>query len=223
MDIPVIIVNYNRLTSVISMVETLRSWEVEKIIILDNESSYPPLLDWYKTVDFPVHPVMENLGHLAPWFSGFVDRYDTRYYAVTDPDLDLSAIPKDGIGRLIRGLELRPDVQKCGFGIEIDDLPDGFPLKKEVQDWEAPFWQKPWGDGYYEAPVDTTFAVYEKGRPTDHSLMNIPCLRTDSPYLVRHLPWYLTPETVTDEDRFYFHSCATYCHWSGAIMTRLGI
>jgi glycosyltransferase involved in cell wall biosynthesis len=48
----VIINNRNRLTTTKNMVEhLLRLNPNQEIIILDNESTYQPLIDWYKTID----------------------------------------------------------------------------------------------------------------------------------------------------------------------------
>ena len=51
-DIKVVINNRNRLTTTKNLVEhLLRLNPEEKIIIIDNKSSYQPLLDWYKEVE----------------------------------------------------------------------------------------------------------------------------------------------------------------------------
>jgi len=68
-DIKVVINNRNRLTTTKNLVEhLLRLNPEEKIIIIDNKSTYQPLLDWYKQVENKVRVIYEdNHGHLAVW------------------------------------------------------------------------------------------------------------------------------------------------------------
>jgi hypothetical protein len=49
------------------MVKTISRWQgLYEIIILDNGSTYGPLLDWYETLEDPTRVVrLCNLGHTA--------------------------------------------------------------------------------------------------------------------------------------------------------------
>ena len=50
MNIPVIINNRNLFTWPKAMVERIKEYDgVGEIIIVDNDSTYPPLLEWYAT------------------------------------------------------------------------------------------------------------------------------------------------------------------------------
>lgn len=53
-DIPIIINNYNRLTMLKKLIDSLTSRGYTNIVILDNQSAYPPLLEWYAKCQFEV-------------------------------------------------------------------------------------------------------------------------------------------------------------------------
>ena len=48
-DIPIVILNRDRLIPLIEQIESLKSRGYHNIIIIDNQSTYPPLLEWYRT------------------------------------------------------------------------------------------------------------------------------------------------------------------------------
>src|SRR5688572_32308947 len=110
----VFIIIKNRLTWPKAMCEFLSSTGCDPILI-DNDSDYPPLLEWYKSCPFKVHRLKENLGHLCLWKSGIIEEYPEQFYAVSDPDLDLSNIPHDYVEVLMKGFKLNPQVIKSGF------------------------------------------------------------------------------------------------------------
>jgi hypothetical protein len=63
------------------MVEYLQRVPNALPIVVDNDSTYPPLLEWYKTCDCEVILLGVNSGPRAPWESGCIDQRAT-YYAV---------------------------------------------------------------------------------------------------------------------------------------------
>jgi hypothetical protein len=110
-----------------------------EVILIDNKSSYQPLLDWYEVCPFKVYRLNENLGHLSFWLSGISETYKDRFYFLTDHDLDLSQIPDDFVDVLFKGLENPKKPLKSGFSLKIDDLPDNT-YANQVRDWEYKFW-----------------------------------------------------------------------------------
>jgi hypothetical protein len=73
---------------------------------------------------------------------------------------------------------------------------------------------------FYEAPVDTTFAMYRAGYHnssvwgTESQEWQGECkaLRMKKPYESTHLGWHITKKT--EEDEYYFNSCLkTTGHW----------
>ncbi len=196
------------------MCEFLTATNVTPIII-DNDSDYPPLLEWYEEgCPYRVIRMEKNFGHLALWKSGLLKLYTDRYYCVSDPDLDLSSIPHDYIDVLMRGLQENPGVTKSGLSLRISDLPQNAYTKKVIE-WEKKFWQKKAGS-FFLADVDSTFALYDKqidfGKLPPEGNKFHWAVRSPEPYTVRHLPWYNTPQSIeaNEEEKYYFDRTQTY-------------
>lgn len=212
------IIMKNRITWPKAMCEFLADTGCTPILI-DNDSDYPPLLEWYKNCPYKVHRLKENLGHLALWKSGIIDEYQDRFYILTDPDLDISSVPHDYVDVLMKGFENKTIV-KSGLSLEISDLPNN-PYAKEAYAWELKFWDyKRKKNGYYESSIDTTFALYDKertwgefpgGEPSNNRFFD--AVRSPRPYTAKHLPWYLTPDNMTAEEKYYHERTDKY--WSG--------
>lgn len=94
MKIPVIINNRDLLTWTSNMLAKIKQLNsVGEIYIVDNGSTYQPLLAWYETK--PCNIIrLNNLGQHAPWLCGLVAKLGTPY-VVTDSDLDISNLPLD--------------------------------------------------------------------------------------------------------------------------------
>jgi hypothetical protein len=204
-----LLINYNRLEWPRRMAEQLAGRLGVEPVILDNASTYPPTLEWYRSCPYKVVRLGYNFGHLAPWITGHAYWAGARYI-VSDPDLDLSGVPADAVSHLVRELDANPQLRKVGLGLRIDDLPDT-PAGREAARWEQQFWTDGTGGGFFDANIDTTFAVYAAER---EGLPFMRARRSDAPYLARHLPWYLTPESLSDEGAYYLRTLARDTHWS---------
>ena len=194
------VIMFNRLTWPRLMAEYLSDTGCE-VILVDNASTYPPLLEWYESCPYKVYRLKENRGHMAVWSSGIVNEYPDQYYVVTDPDLDLSGVPRDYLDVLMKGLLGNSEVTKVGLSLMIDDLPTNT-FTAQILEKEGKYWQAIRDlYGFYVAGVDTTFAVYDRERGLNERFYW--ALRSPEPYVARHLPWYLTRENLTIEELFY--------------------
>lgn len=201
MTIPVYINNFNRLTWLQWQLTYLETVPDIEVVIIDNASTFPPLVDWYdRKCPVRVVRLSENRGPRAAW-TGCVRLRRGTYFAVTDPDLDLSEVPADFVSVLIGGLEDNPSILKCGLSLEINDIPDGMPMKRAVLKREGCWWVTRHNSTWWKANVATTMAVYRAARPRCNYG---PALRSDRPYTARHLPWYITPGSETYEDWYYW-------------------
>lgn len=204
------VISYNRLTWTKNLCENLADLGCE-VILIDNGSTYEPLLDWYGICPFKIHFLPSHFGHKSLWESGLIKIYQDEYYIVTDHDLDISQVPKDFIDVLRSGLELK-EVVKCGLSLKLSDLPDNIYTKKVV-DWETKFWEMPKTENFFYSDIDTTLAVYSKARLEE--IPNFFCaLRADKPYEARHLPWYNAPENLTEEEMFYMKNIRRCAYWT---------
>lgn len=217
MTTPIYINNRNRLTSLQAMLVYLAHVPDAIPIVVDNESTYPPLLDFYCDSRVEMIPA-PNLGPRAPWDSGAIPtgdihrkRHGSEYYVVTDSDLDLSCCPFDLLEVLAEGLNRYRDYPKCGLSMETADLPDCYPFRERVQAHEAQFWTQPLDDCYFAADVETTFALYR----CDNGWGGYRATRTNRPYVARHVPWYIDPRNLTAEEDYYLkHATAPGPCWT---------
>lgn len=179
-------------------------------VLIDNHSTFQPCIDWLESCEFEVVRLERNYGPKAFWDCGLRAK-ETGRHIVTDSDLDLSLIPSDIVERMEFILDSNPDFHAVGPSLEIDDIPDSYPLKDNVLSAERRFWNEK-REGCFVAQIDTTFAMYEPSR-TGHFFE---ALRLDRPYTARHLPWYLDIDNPSDEMKYYLDRVTNYCFWSNA-------
>lgn len=195
-NVTVVLNNRNLLSWPKAMIERILQFKsLAEIIIVDNDSTYEPLLEWYLTIPHRIIRV-KNIGHQAPWVPEINSQIKTDFYIVSDPDLDLSSTPIDCIEHLAMCLIRFKEMGKVGLGLDISTVPKESPYFSHVNSHEKQFWDLPLiANLIRPAPVDTTFAIYNK------KLMNFYQVaggRADMPYMARHLPW----EIVDKDDEF---------------------
>jgi len=86
-NIPIFINNYNRLTTTTLLINSLQKRGYNNIHILDNKSTYPPLLEFYKTTNCKVHFLKKNYGSKAYWKSNLWLSYLNSHFVYTDSDV----------------------------------------------------------------------------------------------------------------------------------------
>jgi len=170
---------------------------VGEICIVDCDSTYQPLLDWYsRQSDFRVLREA-NLKNHAPWRTKEDLSKGEPFYFVSDGDLDFGDCPSDMLLVLRDDMEKYPEIIKAGPSLKIDDLPNT-KMNRDVRSHEGKYWTKEWDAMWYEAHIDTTAALYHRG----HGWRGYgPALRCKPPYEARHLPWYITE--LPDDMRHY--------------------
>ena len=203
-NVPIYIINFNQLTFLEPMIDQLSFMGYRKIIVLDNKSTYPPLIKYYKNLPLFKAKVIyleKNYGHKALYASGIYKSLQKSFFVLTDPDL---IFPKDfprtfvyDFAKLIEKYGI-----KVGTALKIDDV-----LKNQVIGWERQFWQNEIEPGTYLASLDTTMALYgpnfyEKFPFDDFQTVH-PAIRVAKNYVVKHAPWYFTVENLPDDYRFY--------------------
>ena len=216
--IPVIIISYNRLSHVRNMVNWMLEIRQQNIIILDNDSSYFPLLDWYKQIvqDKRVRVLKSdrNYGHRAIVNTELLKYLENSWFVYTDPDLiPFDSTPDDIIEKCYQISE-KYKCNKVGPSLDIENIPDYYPLKQAVIDHESNFWKEEnrTEEGDYWAPIDTTFALYRPGTTEIHAEN---CIRLNSPYKLQHLGWYYNPNISSQEEDYYYNDIVPEStHWS---------
>jgi len=215
-SIPIIINNFNRLDTLKKLINSLESRGYNNIIILDNDSTYPPLLEYYKSIKHEVVYLGQNVGYLALWKTDQYKRFEKSFYVYTDSDVVIDEQCPDNFMELfLNTLKQKPACLKVGFGIRIDDIPDYYKEKDSVIWWEKQYWTEKEGDYLYKARIDTTFALYRpycKGGSSAHLVY-----RTGFPYVIQHLPWYQDTDHLTEEEQYYIDHTKKSTFWTGRL------
>jgi hypothetical protein len=200
--VPVLINCRDRLGSLVELVEWLERAGQNRIYLVDNDSAYPPLLEYFERSPHEVIRLGRNAGRVSAWEADLFGKLDIEgRFVFTDPDVvPAEECPLDAIGYFGEILDMFPERGKAGFGLRIDDLPDAYKFKREVVSWESRFWVTQLAPRLYDAPIDTTFALYRE--PGPHSVDQA-AVRTGFPYVARHTTWYLDNGSLPDDEQFY--------------------
>jgi hypothetical protein len=191
---PIIVINCrDRVTHLRKLVGWLERAGHERIVLLDNASTFPELLDFYERTPHEVVRLDRNAGSRAIWLS---DRTPSEPFVYTDPDiLPIDACPADAIAYLAELLDRFPRAQKAALGLYLDDVPETL----DSLEWERSLvaGSKLCAPGVFDTLSDTTFALYRANAP-----FGLHALRTGWPYQARHMSWY-SQEPLSAEDAYY--------------------
>jgi hypothetical protein len=210
---PIFIISRDRLDPLEKLLTWLEKSGSQSITILDNASTYPPILAFFEQCQYRVIRYKKNWGHKIVTKSAEIKRASqSGYYVITDPDvLPRDTCPLDAIEYFYELLQKYPDYRKAGFGLCIDDLPDYYAHKEQVIRWERQFWSKELEKDVYNAPIDTTFALYRPGL----AFAQYPSIRTGGEYMARHLPWYTNSNALSAEEQYYrLHARKDVSNWN---------
>jgi hypothetical protein len=212
--VPIIVNNRNRLEYLRLQLDWLEKAHFANIIIVDNASDYPKLMEFYNTTRHRVIRLPHNSGPFSLWRTPLYWSLCRSYFVLTDSDiLPVPECPADVLWKFFSLLCKYNAVNKVGFSLAIDDIPDWYLNKKRVVQWEGQFWKTELESGVYSAPIDTTFALY---RPWTHWYHGRAAIRTGFPYAARHLPWYIDSRNLGEEDAYYEENVgAGFSWWMG--------
>lgn len=186
--IPVYINVRDRVTDLRLMVDWLERAGTERIVLVDNHSSWPPLVEYLHRTPHEVVWLGNNVGSRALWDLGMLP--DCRF-VWSDPDIvPIAECPLDLVDHLSGLLDRYPDHDKAAVGLYLDDVPADMPSLAWEHRLLAPQRGDPWRGmlepGVFDSLSDTTFAVYREHAPFD-----LRALRTGFPYQARHSTWYM--------------------------------
>jgi hypothetical protein len=221
MPTPIFIITKDRVTCLKQCIEGYKKLGDIEIVIHDNASTYPPMYKYLNEltdqgVKIYKHPQAENhfcdisdspRETIEDWYK----TNDSPYYIVTDPDIDLENPTPELLNYFIDVSEtFNADV--VGPMLQLDDLPNHFKLKDEIiavqkrQFWQ-PEQQLIMHKGIYiqHCAIDTTFGLYKKN--FSFKRLNFG-YRVRSPYMAKHLDWYLDTENLSEESLFYIDHCS---------------
>lgn len=199
MDIPLVIIAYETYTFIKQMVDQADKY-FKTIIILDNNSQYPLLHEYYNELEakdpnkYKIHRLDVNHGHLI-YQMGIVPLPPV--YCLTDPDIGLNENIPDTFITDLYNLSIRLGAYKVGFAIELDVnafiKENGFNTMQVNA--QARFWKRCIGhinetDPIYRSAVDTTFCLINNNYRTGNGWAQGKHVRVAGKYTCKHLPWY---------------------------------
>lgn len=212
--IPIIINNRNRLSYMEMLICSLEKRGYYNIYIIDNNSTYPPLLDFYDNrCKYKVFRLKKNVGYTALWDTGLIKKFRNNYFVYTDSDVVFTDdCPENILEVLLDFLIKYPGIHKVGPALEISNLPDcnrERVLKAESGFWKCKISEFPQA---YKACIDTTFALH---RPWTFKHMGIfyPQIRVGYPYVMKHMPWYEDSNSLSEESLYYKQNVNTQSTW----------
>lgn len=218
--IPVIIINYNQLFYLEQQISFFLEKKFKNIVIIDNNSDYQPLLDYYKKIEDKVTVIRKksNLGHLVFWKDRKIfRRYSKGFFVISDADVvPNSNLDADFLKNMLDVLLRNNKYSKVGFALNINDIPDEFLLRDKVINWEQKFWKNEIEENVFEADIDTTFALcwpnFDRICQIRHRSFFY-AIRMAGDFTAKHGGWYINHENLTEEQKHYYETANASNSW----------
>ena len=219
LSIPIIIISFNQLFYLKQLVNFLLKRNFTNIVVLDNNSTYDPLLKYFHSLknnkNIKIYMLKKNYGHLAFWKNlNIFNKYSKGYYVVTDADIvPMNSVPENFMKKFIQIIDNNYNINKVGFSLFLEDIPETNINKKYIMTWERQFW----GDlnnKYFLASIDTTFALYRPRFKRKKAREFLKGIRMNKPYTARHGGWYIDSENLSEEQQFYSKTSNQSNSWS---------
>lgn len=203
--IPIYIIAYNQFTYIRNMVYQCLPL-TDKIYIIDNASTYQPLLDWYKN-ELPKLKNIELIRHPENGGSRVYQKYIHLFpdeYVITDPDLLFNPKMPNDVINILSNIRKKFNVKVVGLALDISDRSNFTNAKfhaKSIYEWESAFWKNKVNyeqEEIYIAKIATTFALHSK---SNNSKTN---LRVAGRFTCKHIPWYRkekSPLPISNEEK----------------------
>lgn len=229
------VISYNRLDVLVQSINSFKRFFSNKsVYLIDKGSDYPPLLNYYKQLQSEGY----NIVYSTPMISGpdgpgglndlcmEIDKYKDKfeYYAVTDPDISLENCEPDLLNIYSSLLDQNPKIEIVGPMLKIDDIPKDYPAREWCFTRHVDqFWSKKPEKTilnakcvyFQNAPIDSTFGLLRASTKFQRLLNGI---RVYKPYEAKHLDWYITPDSITDDQKYYMEkSNKKISHWGAGL------
>ena len=226
--IPVYIPTFNNPTYTSNFISQLESFNLNKITVVDNASTFPPMVKLLNEISnkYELIRLNKNRGpHLLIRDLNYYEKLPN-YFILSDPDIEISRnIPEDFINTLIEVSE-EFKIGKVGLALAIpkeEELIEKFIYmdgeKRSLIEWEEQFWENEvgktsQGDSIFLTTLDTTFALYNK------KYFNLEdrykSLRIGGRYTSKHLGSY-AKTIVPQEEIEYYLSNTRYSYFAGKL------
>ena len=208
--IPIFINCRDRVGCLEKLVDWLLVAGYQNLVLLDNASTYRPLLQYYERIRSERVRVVrldDNIGHKAVWDCGILELLDVRTpYVYTDPDvLPAETCPPRFLQAFLRVLVAHPSIRKVGAALRTHDIT--WHDRAKTIEGEVSTRLAPLGNDMYFANIDTTFALYRNVRFYHLG----PAIRMAGRYEFLHLPWYYDYDHLPEDEQYYFEHASAAC------------
>jgi glycosyltransferase involved in cell wall biosynthesis len=213
---PLYIPTFNNPTYLTNMLNQLSQMKWENVTILDGGSTYAPMINLLDKLSekMQVISLPENPG--PRYFSLDREFLSTlpQFFCVSDPDIQFNKmLPANFISVMIE-LSERYQYGKVGFALDIGEK---LSLKESayilhgktstIREYEKQFWANrlvvlPDSSPVFIAPIDTTFALYNKKFFIPQDSFDR-ALRVAGNYSSLHIPWLNNDMLPAEERKFY--------------------
>jgi hypothetical protein len=227
---PMVIPTYNNPTYLNNTISFWSKRGVDDFVILDNGSTYPQMLDLLNEIDAIVVSSPDNPGPRHFYENQIIYNWLPRNFIVTDPDLLFDpTITLDDVKKLIE-LTDHLSLFKLGSMLNLDMKTDNIVdsvylwggMPNTIRNLESQYYTNAIyvtedNNIIYAAPVDTTFAVYNKDFDRGFFANNA---RIGKIYSAEHIGWYLNHPIPDEERAFYLESVSNVRHASNEVIRR---
>jgi hypothetical protein len=226
MSVPLYIPTFNNPTYTFNFINQVAGLNFSKIIIMDNNSTYPPMIKLLNELEskYEVIRLDENLGpHLIlrnpEYYKSLPD-----IFALSDPDVEFPKVLPSDFQDLLIKIGIKHRVGKVGFAIEVPSENEFLELivnldgkLRNMHEWEQQFWENEIdrtssGDPVYLTTLDTQFAIYNKEYFNPEERYK--ALRIGGNYTSKHLGFYKKSIVPKEESDFY-RSVSKYAYYIG--------
>ncbi len=213
---PILIPTFNNPTYLRLMLEQLKRLNWTEIVILDGGSTFPEMSRLLDVLAKEIEVIILSKNPGPRFFSTELDFYKQlpEVFCVSDPDLQFNSnLPSNFLGEML-GISEKFKIGKVGFALDISSelkfkeskyLLEGKP--KTIREYEKQYWSNKVdelsdGSPVYIAPIDTTFAIYNKRYFKANESFDR-ALRVGGNYAAVHVPWLIEDLLSIEEKLFY--------------------
>jgi hypothetical protein len=195
-----VIIGYNQPTYIKKMVNQLEKY-TNDIIIIDNCSTYTPLLEYYKEYKYTLLRQNKNYGHEV-YKNIFMDKVVGPIYILTDPDIEFNKnLPNNFIEELVN-ISNYYQAERVGFAllyntndIRNECIHQGKSITNlESVNWIYKFLYKDYE--IYSGKIETTTCLINRNNKGDH-------YRIAGNYTCKHKPWHKNFEKEMPYEEYY--------------------
>ena len=219
--IPVIINSFNQFTHLKNIIEKFINNGFCNIYVIDQGSSYPPLIEYLSSVNAnlpQVLPIYLQKNNGPRWFleQSLHEMFASECVIFTDPDMVFDELSENFVSRLLQ-LSHKYQIAKVGSALSLTNVNDStikFEEKQyNVHEWESQFWTAPIEENVYSAAIDTTFHLFNKKYYANGLFYRALRVAGDG-FEMQHAPWMINDPMPAAEKNFYKQSKTTWGWWT---------